>query len=630
MSGILATSTSALLAFQRSLQTVSHNVANVSTEGYTRQRVELSNRAGAPSGAGFAGAGVQVDTVRRLGDQFVISRLLDSGAELGRLDQLSLLAGRLDASFTDPSTSLSVPWSNYFDAAQAVATDPSSTAAREGFLAAADALAGRFRYLDQQLDSLETETNARLVGSAEEVTRLSGEIARLNTEVIRQRAAAGGQPPNDLLDQRDLLVSKLNTLIGVTTLEQDDGALNVFSTGGQALVIGNRASTVATAQDPFQPQRVNIVLSTQGSTVRLPDSALGGEIRGLIEFRSQVLDPTSRQLGLLATSVANLSNDTNALGVDLYGLQGEPIFATPPIQPLTGLSNTGTATLSATLVDLTGVAPNDIELRFDGAVWSARNPATGAAIPMTGSGTPGDPFLVNGTALVLGGGGANAGDSFLIQPTAGAGGRMNLIMSDPRQIAAAAPIRSAAAVSNLGDGVARLSVVDRFDPNLGLPVDIEFIDGANYTLNGGGPFPWVPGTVISANGWQLRIDGQPAPGDDFSIRATAANSSDNTNARALAQLDDLRVLNGGTGSLNTALRESITAVGAAARQAESGKEAQDAIQQQLIQERQSTSGVNLDEEASNMLRFQQAYQAAAQLIGTADTIFQSLLGVVRR
>lgn len=627
---ILSNSTSALLSFQRALTTVSHNVANVNTPGYSRQRVELSNRAGAPNGSGFAGSGVQVDTIRRLTDSFAVGRLLVSGAELGRLGDLSLLSNRVDAAFTDPGTSLTASWSRFFDSAQAISVNPSSTSAREAYLASAETLAARFRYLDGQLDSLEIETNQRIKTAAEEVTRLASEVGRLNQEIIRSQASAGGQPPNDLLDQRDLTVSKLNELIGVTTVAQDDGSLNVFTTGGQAIVVGSRTLNLTTVQDPFQPQRVNVAIQFAGGTSVLPDSSLSGKLGGLTDFRRDVLDPTNRSLGQLATTLAFLVNETNAQGVDLYGNPGNPIFNQPPILPLAGLANTGTASLSASIANVAGIAENDIELRFDGVNWTARDPATSQPLTLTGTGTAIDPFIVNGVAMVLGGGAAAAGDSFLVRPTAGAAGLLTVAMTDPRQIAAAAPIQSSADVANIGDSVTQLSVINRNDPALGAAVDIVFVDPNNYTINAGPPIPWVPGDVIAVNGWELRLDPPPAAGDTFRVRATGANSSDNTNARGLAQVDDTLRLFGSTGSLNTTLREMVSAIGASAQSAQFSLDAQTAINDQLVQDRESVSGVNLDEEASNMLRYQQAYQAAAKMIGTADTVFQSLLAAVQR
>src|SRR5690606_27402528 len=182
----------------------------------------------------------------------------------------------------------------------------------------------------------------------------------------------------------------------------------------------------------------------------------------------------------------------------------------------------------------------------------------------------------------------------------------------------------------IGDSIARLSVVDRNDPALNTPVDIVFIDANTYTLNGGPPVAWAPGDLITANGWSLRLEPPPSAGDSFSVAPTGANSSDNANALVLAQLDDALRLNGGIGTLNETLRGMVSSIGGAARGAEFSFQGQQAIQNQLVQARESVSGVNLDEEAANLLRFQQAYQAAAQLINTADTVFQSLISAVSR
>lgn len=629
MSGILSNSTSALIAFQRALATISHNVANANTEGYSRQRIELSNRIGAPNGSGFAGAGVQVDTIRRLVDDFVTTRLLFSGAELGRLQELSRLSGKVDAAFTDPGTALTQSWSALFDAAQAVATDPSSIAAREAYLASAETLAARMRYLDGQLDSLEQETTARMRATAEEVTRLSREVARLNQEIVRQKGAAGGQPPNDLLDQRDRLVAELGRKIGVTTALQDDGSMNVYTQGGQALVVGTRSLRLVAQQDPFQPQRVNIAIEQGSTLVPLPDSALAGELSGLVDFRRQVLDPTNRQLGLMASALAFLHNRQNAAGVDLYGNRGGPIFAQPPVTALAAQGNTGSGSFSASILDIAQVTTQDIEMVWDGVSFTARDPVSGQTFAISGAGTPGNPYVVNGVAMVLSGT-PNPGDRFLIQPTAGAAGRLTRVMQDPRGIAAAAPVLVSADLANLSDAVPQLTVSNPDDPLLGTPVDIVFVTPTSYTVNGGPAVAWTPGSVISVNGWDLRLDPPPAAGDTFRIRATGPNSSDNTNARALAQLDDALALRGGLGALNGELRALVTSVGAAAQGAEFSLQAQQAIQTQLEADRATTSGVNLDEEAANLVRFQQAYQAAAQLIGTADTLFQTLLGAVRR
>jgi flagellar hook-associated protein 1 FlgK len=249
---------------------------------------------------------------------------------------------------------------------------------------------------------------------------------------------------------------------------------------------------------------------------------------------------------------------------------------------------------------------------------------------MTGSGTVADPFVVEGVSLVLSGA-PGANDSFQLRPTAAAGGGMQVLITDPNRLAAANAVRSNAAIGNLGSAsIGVPEVLDRNDPNLRAPVDIVFIDANNYTVDGNGPFAYVEGAPIAYNGWQVTLQGPARAGDTFSIGATPPRSSDNGNARLLAGIGGTGLFDGGTVSINAEVAGITSEVGSAARRASLGNEAQATIHAQIEAERESVSGVNLDEEAANLMRFQQAYQAAAQVISVADTVFQSLLAAVRR
>ena len=270
-------------------------------------------------------------------------------------------------------------------------------------------------------------------------------------------------------------------------------------------------------------------------------------------------------------------------------------------------------------------------LRFDGAAWVATHPDTGASIPMTGTGTAADPLVVNGIEVVLASGTPAANDRFLLQPTAGAAGNLGVAITDPGRIAAATPVKATTDLANTGSGkLSGLKVTDAANASLLAPADIEFIDATQYTINGTGPFAYTPGQTIAYNGWSVVLDGAPAAGDTFSVGPTGANSSDNGNAKLLSNLDDARVLNGGTLTLNGAIGGLTTQVGSAARQADYSAQAQQVIHDQAQAARDAVSGVNLDEEAADLMRLQQAYQAASQIIATADTLFQSLLAATRR
>lgn len=625
MGDMLSTGSSALLAFQRALGTVGHNVANATTPGYSRQRVELAARPGEAVGRGYVGSGVDVARLQRLADGLVFARQVDSSGELGRLSQVSTLAGRIDALMSDPATSLSGPWSAFFAAAQGVATDPTSGIARGQLLADAAQLAQRFRAQDAQLAGLDEEVDRQLAGKVADANRLATEVANLNRDIV----AAGGNATPDLLDARALRIDQLSALVGAETVAQDDGALNVFTAGGQALVLGQRASALSTSADPYRPERLQIAVAGPSGAVPLAAHMVSGDLGGLLEFRGRVLDPARAELGRMATALATQANSIQAGGVDYAGNPGAPLFAVPPPRVAAHAGNGGSAAITASVADLGALQGADLTLRFDGAAWSATR-ADGNAVALAGSGSAADPLRVAGLELVVSGAAA-AGDRFALSPTAGAAGAISVALQDPNGIAAAAPLQARADTGNLGDaapGAARVTDPAAFASFAGATID--FIDANQYTIDGAGPYAYTAGTPIAGSGWSLALDGTPAAGDSFTLARTPPRSSGNGNARNLAALDDARLLDNASTSLTTGLSQLTARAGGEARHAQLTLEAQQAIHEQVTAERESLSGVNLDEEAANLLRYQQAYQAAAQVIATADSLFQSLLGAVRR
>ncbi len=624
MSNVLSTGTSALIAFQRALATVSHNVANIKTDGYSRQKVDFATRDPSDVGYGDVGNGTKITDIRRVADQLAISRLLDSNGELARLQQLSGMADRIDALFSDAATNVNGVWSNFFDAVNGLASNASGTADRRDVLDNAGTLVNRFKQLNSNLDNLNSEVNNGLISAASEVNRLAKEIAQINGAIGSNAAAAAP----DLLDRRDQLISKLVGYTGGTAVIQDGGVMNVYSAGGHALVVGTTASQITTAPNPYQPERLQLAIKTQGMTVTLDNKAMGGQIGGLLEFRETVLTPAQAELGRIAVGMAQSFNQAHAEGMDLYGNLGGNFFnlGTPKIAAHS--ANTGTATLNASYGDLGALDGQNLLLKFDGTSWQATRADSGAAVPMTGSGTAADPFVVNGVQFVVGGTPA-ANDRFLLQPTAGATNDLSVAITDPSRIAAANPVKGTAVLGNTGTGVlGKLDVLNAGNPALLNPAVIAFTDANNYTIDGAGPYPYTPGQTISANGWSIVLDGKPAAGDRFDIGKTAAGSSDNGNASRLAGVEDAKAFNAGTVTLNGALGGLTTQIGSAARAADYSLQAQQVINDNAKASRDSISGVNLDEEAADMLRLQQAYQAASQLISTADTMFQTILKAV--
>jgi flagellar hook-associated protein 1 FlgK len=251
-------------------------------------------------------------------------------------------------------------------------------------------------------------------------------------------------------------------------------------------------------------------------------------------------------------------------------------------------------------------------------------------VPLGGTGTALDPFTADGLAFVVGGAPV-AGDSFKIMPTAGAIHGMSVLITEPAKIAAAAPIRSSASLANSGSGtISAGEVLDATNPALRNGVSISFIDATHYSVNGAGSFAYTPGGNIDVNGWRAAISGAPAAGDTFTMASNAGGVGDNRNMLAMMQSLSQGILSGGTESINGAVSRFVGGIGVSTNQAQVGAEAQQVILQDTQSAVDTVSGVNLDEEAANMLRYQQAYQAAAQVIRITQDMFDTLLRATQR
>jgi flagellar hook-associated protein 1 FlgK len=227
-------------------------------------------------------------------------------------------------------------------------------------------------------------------------------------------------------------------------------------------------------------------------------------------------------------------------------------------------------------------------------------------------------------------GAAAVGDRFMIEPTAAATAGLSVVMTDPSKIAAAAPVRSSAGTSNTGSAViSQPTILNPANPQLQTTATITFASPGSYSINGGPATAYTPGQAIALNGWSVTLSGVPAAGDTFTVQSNANATGDNSNALQLAAVFDQKTLTNGADSINTALGRFVGNLGTVTQQAQNDSNAQKAVNASDTQSLSSVAGVNLDEEAANMVKFQQAYQAAAQLISVANTLFQSLISAAR-
>jgi flagellar hook-associated protein 1 FlgK len=617
-----------LRAAQAGLITAGHNVSNANTPGFTRQQVEFRNAVPLGTGSGFFGNGVDIVTVQRVYSQFLSNEVLTASTQSNSLDSYYSQIQQLDNLLADPSAGLSPALQEFFTAVQGVATTPNVASSRQALLSSAQALRSRFQVIDQRLGDLREGVNSDLSATTQEISNFATQIADLNERIIVARSATGGQPPNDLLDLRDRLVADLNKDIRATVVVQDDGAYNVFVGSGQPLVAGTLAYSLATLRDPLDPTRLTIGYRSAAGVVPLPEATLnGGRLGGLLAFRSEALDPAQNALGRVAITLAQTINAQHELGQDLNGQLGTALFSIGTPQVNSSLNNTGNAVIAAAFdaTNVGGLTTSDYRLNYDGTNYTLTRLADNTSQTFATF-----PQNVDGFTLSLASGAAAVGDSFLIRPTVAGASTLGVAITDPAKIAAAAPVRTAQGAANTGMGTISAGVVNALDPNLQQPVTITFTSATTFDVSGTGTgnpagLTYTPGQNIAFNGWTVQISGTPALGDSFSIGPNSGGRGDNRNALALASLQTTKILDAGTASYQGAYASLVSQVGTQTRQLQVTSAAQAAVLEQAQTAQQSYSGVNLDEEAANLIRFQHAYQASGKVLQIASTLFDTLL-----
>ncbi|MBL0038832.1 MAG: flagellar hook-associated protein FlgK [Nitrosomonadales bacterium] len=625
--GIFGSGVSALNAAQIGLSTTEHNIANANTAGFNRQEVVLATRFPQATGAGFIGQGVDVSTVKRIYNEFLSNQVLQGQAQASQLETYYQQIGQIDNMLADSDAGLSPALQELFSAVNNVASSPESQAARQAMLGSAQFLVSRFQSLNQRISDINSSINGQISSSVTTINSYAQQIASINKNIVLAQAAFNEQTPNDLLDQRDQLISQLNKEIKASVVKQSDGTFNVFIGTGQALVVGEQAITLKAVQSFSDPSKVEVAYGSGTTFARVQQSSFqGGNLGGLIAFRSESLDVQQSALGRVALVLADTFNQQHKLGQDLGGALGGNFFTQPVPLVNTNVANTGTATVSASIASSVALTGSDYSLRFNGGTaytltrLSDNTVTALATLPQTVDG-----LTITTTA------GAVAGDSYLIRPTINGASDIAVAISDTSKIAAAAPIRTNASLANIGSGRVSGGTVNAVFPvnaNLQQPVSIVFDNPpATYTVTGtgipGSPVAGVAytaGAAITYNGWTMQITGAPAAGDTFTVASNTNATADNRNGLLLANLQTKNTIAGGTASYQGAYAQLVSQVGNKTHELELTSRAQTSMVNQIIQTQQSISGVNLDEEAANLMRYQRAYQAAGRVIQTANTL----------
>jgi flagellar hook-associated protein 1 FlgK len=837
MADISSIGVTALNAAQAGLVTTEHNIANASTPGYNRQQIVQTANIPLATGSGFLGQGVNVSTVKRLYSDFINTQLLQQQSQSSQLNTYYNQIQQINNVIADPVAGLSPAIQNFFGAVNGVANAPSSAAARQTMLSDAQALTGTFQSLNQLMVNLNAGVNSQISGSISNINSYASQIATLNQNIALASASSNGQQPNDLLDQRDQLVSQLNQEVKATVIKQSDGSYNVYIGNGQSLVVGNQSFTLQTVPSLTDSSKTDIAYSSSNTLVRMPANAFqGGNLGGLLAFRDNTLTQSQNALGRIATGIATTFNTQHELGQDLYGAMGGAFFNVGAPVVTNNSNNTGSAKVSASISNASALTGSDYTLSYNSANTnpytltrlSDNTVTTYATLPQTVDG-----ITISTSAT------PSSGDSFLIRPTVNGAEGMSVAISDPSRIAAAIPVASNASLSNTGTGtISAASVVGTpytsvtgsattaalatgdlklngtavgastagtapgqsadsayaiaqainavstssgvtatanvntvtgtattgspnswtagiaansfsingvsvgaiaagtnavgtgvnvaaainaistqtgvtatanaagaitltavdgrditiaqsagyttltadtglnaattnatltlnssgtagitvagntpgsaglssgttaatqqppADANLQQPVTITFNNPPNtFSITGTGTglpatLAYTAGTPISYNGWTVQINGTPSANDVFTIRANNNATTDGNNALLLAGLQTQDTLINGTVTYAGAYAQLVGQIGTQTNQLQVTSQAQTNMVNQTVQAQQSISGVNLDEEAANLIKYQQAYQAAGKAIQTANTMFSTVLNLL--
>ncbi|MGB5494769.1 MAG: flagellar hook-associated protein FlgK [Sedimenticolaceae bacterium] len=650
MAGIINSGISALNAFKRQLETTGHNIANVNTEGYSRQVVQFQTRAPQALPQGFIGSGVEVASVRRRYDDFLATRVRDYTSSHAEYDFFLQRANQVDNVIADASAGINDAMQMFFASVNDVADDPTDIAARSVMISRADQLGDRFHSLDGWFEDMRRRLNQDLERQVDEINSFARSLADVNAR-IRTAGSATGGVPNDLLDERDKLIDDLSEFTSVSTVEEADGVKSVFIGTGQALVVGTTYSTMGVTNNPLAVDRKELVIQQAGGgVVTVTEQMTGGSLGGALRFRDGVLDESQNALGRVALGLASFFNAEHQTGMDLDGQLGGAFFNVASPKVVGAPSNAGSITVGH--ADFSQLTTHDYRMDFDGASWTMTDLTSGQPVALSGTGSVADPFLVDGLRIVINS--AAAGDSYLVQPTRNGASGFDALVANERQIAAAEAVTTSSNPANSGTGLigpgaltARAGAGAGPAPPVGITLAyqagnqlaITVPPGAQFVDASGAP---IGGSVAYLSGETYRVDvpglgifdfdmtGAPAVGDSFSLSDNVDGIGDNRNARRLADLQTANLMLGGTASFATTYGALVADVGTKTQQASSNAGVQERLLAQAQAAKDEVSGVNLDEEAADLVRFQQAYQAAAQVINVANSLFDTLLGAVRR
>ncbi len=545
MSNILNIGKSALNAAQIGIATTGHNIANASTPGFNRQVIVQSAAQAQNFGYGFVGQGTDITGVERVYNATLAKQMLNTSANSAASSTYYAQIGEVNSMLSDPAAGLNPVMTQFFSAVNAVTANPSDPATRQTLISSANSMVSRFGALNNRLDEIRNSLNTQITASVSTVNSYAKQISDLNT-VIDRALSSTGNPPNDLMDQRDLLVSELSKQIKTNVVQQSDGRYNVFVGNGMPLVVGNETYDLFTKPNDTDPNRLEIAYGDRDSPKIINSNTLqGGALGGILQFRNETLDTVQNQIGQLATTIATQFNTQHKQGFDLNGNAGQDFFNVGAPVAVSSSNNSDPSKLaSATVVNAGLLTSSDYTVKYTGGQYNiTRNNDKTVFTNVT------MPATIDGIQISVNTSTPSEGDEYAIKPTRFSASNLSLAFEDVNKLA-------------------------------------------------------------------------------FASSATSGES-DNRNGLLLSALQNGANVNLSTGTANRnyaqAFATMVSGVGTKTNEMMITSKADASAMENASSAMQSESGVNLDEEAANLLRYQQAYQAAGKMMQIASQLFELLL-----
>ncbi|PKH33208.1 flagellar hook-associated protein FlgK [Shewanella sp. ALD9] len=627
-------------ASQAQLGVTSNNIANANTEGYNRQVATQSSLESQRLGNNFYGTGTYVSDVKRVYNEFAARELRIGQTSMSAAETSYSKLSELDQIYSQIGKMVPENLNNFFASINSVADLPTDLGIRTNSLSSAQQLAAGLNQMQSQLDGQVKQTNSQIESITTRINEISKELGNINLELMKSQ-----DQDSQVLDKQDALILELSQYAQVNVIPLDTGAKSIMLGGSVMLVSGEVSMSMGISTGDPYPNEPRINASIGDKTLNIDPSKLGGQLGALFSFRDDTLLPASTELGQLALGIADTFNEMQSKGFDLNGDVGSDIFRdiNDPLMASGRVgshsTNSGTAAMSVNIDDVGALSGSTYQLSFTTANgYQLTDNQTGKVSNLTLSGTQ----LTSsaGFSINVAGGPIADGDKFEIRPTAGAAAGLKVVMTDPKGIAAAGPTLTAD-TSNSGNTAISLNSMDStnavfqsvngssitFELNTAaVPNTYEAFDSSGTSLGTG----TISNNNINAFGMDFDIttSGTGGTADSFTFDLAFAEGN-NSNAVEMAKLSDVKLMNNGTGTLTSVFENTKLDIGSQTKSAEVRVSSATAIYQQASTRVQSESGVNLDEEAANLLRFQQSYQAAARIMTTAQTIFDTLLSSVR-